>query len=103
MNKAFAELCLNRLAMLAFRFGIGDLGLRISKSQITNPKFEIETRTTGLEPAIFSLKGWRLNLFAYVHEMRVKRFELLHKLGLSQSPLPLGYTRSGKNITRGKI
>ncbi len=23
-------------------------------------------RTTGLEPAIFSLKGWRLNQFAYV-------------------------------------
>ena len=34
--------------------------------------------------------------------MRAKRFELLHKLGLSQSPLPLGYTRVMKN-TRGKI
>ncbi len=60
-------------------------------------------RTTGLEPAIFSLKGWRLNRFAYVLEMRVKRFELLHKLGLSQSPLPLGYTRPKKINTRGKI
>ena len=29
--------------------------------------------------------------------MRVKRFELLHKLGLSQLPLPLGYTREMKN------
>ena len=56
----------DRLAMLACRFGIGDLGLRISKSQITNPESEIE------------LKGWRLNRFAYVLEMRVKRFELLH-------------------------
>ena len=42
------------------------MGLRISKSQITNPKSKIEMRTTGFEPAIFSLKGWRLNRFAYV-------------------------------------
>ncbi len=38
--------------------------------------------------------------------IRVKRFELLRKLGLSQSPLPLGYTRSKENKkgnTRGKI
>ncbi len=34
--------------------------------------------------------------------VRVKRFELLHKLGLNQSPLPLGYTRL-QNNTRGKI
>ena len=49
-------------------------------------------RTTGLEPAISNLKGWRLNRFAYglARKVRVKRFELLHELGLSQSPLPFG-------------
>ena len=78
---------------LILDFGLPILDWRL----IRNPKSEIGKRTTGLEPAISNLKGWRLQPFAYVlAEMRVKRFELLHKLGLSQSPLPLGYTRSLK-------
>lgn len=48
----------------------------------------------GLERAKIRLKIWpRDSLHLPPENLRVKRFELLHKSGLSQSPLPLGYTR----------
>ncbi len=56
------------------------------------------TRTRNLQ-----LEGLAASPICLRPRMRVKRFELLHKLGLSQSPLPSWATHAEKNDARGRI
>lgn len=74
--------------MLADRFKIQDSARLF---WILNPKWIWQGRRD-LNPLLW-IERPVTRPFVFVLKMRVKRFELLHKLGLSQSPLPLGYTR----------
>lgn len=74
MKKAFAELCLEPLGYTRVRKGKGE-GMKDKNKErkipILSPlSFRLHpfglARTTGFEPAISNLKGWRLSRFAYV-------------------------------------